>query len=358
MLATAASPRRRCALWYSCRNSSPSMSPKRHRKHVRSRTPSRARFNATLDALVFDFDLSSRREVVLDVHLHLMAPHGTKFWKRGRRVLSSPGAPLRTYLASELRAPRQLRRTSTPTRRACSAAPRAGYRSDRPPAAAELYASPSWERTSRTQRHQTRSCRAAFFHPRPRGHDRNEHRTANQDADRPGTSTASLAQFAPRNINRDEAPESRARREGLAASHLIDLARHVPTTSGGRLPTRPPRRAWPSSSGSIPEPPGHSAPTRRLEAIEPGRPTSCSPACDSRSASSRRPPNGSERPVADITLLGREARRKVNTTPTSGCRPQRARWPPALSPPLSRGMISSATPPWGLHIGAQPHRGH
>ena len=31
----------------------------------------------TLDALIFDVDLLIQREVVLDIHLHLMAPHGT-----------------------------------------------------------------------------------------------------------------------------------------------------------------------------------------------------------------------------------------------------------------------------------------
>ena len=45
--------------------------------------------NATLDALIFDFDLLIQREVVLDMHLHLMAPPGTEL-SDVRRVVSFP----------------------------------------------------------------------------------------------------------------------------------------------------------------------------------------------------------------------------------------------------------------------------
>ena len=43
-----------------------------------------------IDSLVFDFDLRIQREVVLDIHLHLMAPPGTD---PGRRSSGSPRSP-------------------------------------------------------------------------------------------------------------------------------------------------------------------------------------------------------------------------------------------------------------------------
>jgi len=47
--------------------------------------------NATLDGLIFDFDLMIQREVVLDIHLHLMAQASTKL-SEIRRVVSFPVA--------------------------------------------------------------------------------------------------------------------------------------------------------------------------------------------------------------------------------------------------------------------------
>ncbi|HEX3946926.1 MAG TPA: prephenate dehydratase domain-containing protein, partial [Acidimicrobiales bacterium] len=57
----------------------------------------------TLDALIFDVDLLIQREVVLDIHLHLMAPPGTDL-SEVRRVLSYPVAlaQCRGYLADKL----------------------------------------------------------------------------------------------------------------------------------------------------------------------------------------------------------------------------------------------------------------
>ena len=48
--------------------------------------------NTTLDGLIFDFNLLIQREVVLDIHLHLMAPEGTKL-SDVRRVVLVPGRP-------------------------------------------------------------------------------------------------------------------------------------------------------------------------------------------------------------------------------------------------------------------------
>jgi len=57
----------------------------------------------TVDGLIFDFDLFIQREVVLDIHLHLMAAPGVAL-ADVRRVISFPHAlaQCRKYLAAHL----------------------------------------------------------------------------------------------------------------------------------------------------------------------------------------------------------------------------------------------------------------
>ena len=109
--------------------------------------------NDTLDALIFDFDLLIQREVVLDIHLHLMAPPGTEL-AEVRRVLSFPVAlaQCRKYLAEQpARRPSRWPPTRPPTPPVSSASTpsRARRPSPRgwPPTST---ACRSWPRTWRT----------------------------------------------------------------------------------------------------------------------------------------------------------------------------------------------------------------
>jgi len=237
-----------------------------------------------------------------------MAPSWTRSAGCCRSPWRSPSAAT-TWRAS-CRAPRQLRRTRPPTRRACSASTPSRYRSDRPPARCRALRPLHPGRGHRgPQRHQTRFVAVAPSSITRHGARSHEHRLL------PGRRPPWEPPRHPRPVRGPQHQPDEARvapdEEGLAT-----------TASSSTSPATSTTRWWPtayetstpslagSSSGLIP-----AAGARRQPAvsrqIEPGRrPTCGSPACDQRSGELRRLLMGVERPVADITLLGREARRR------------------------------------------------
>jgi prephenate dehydratase len=184
----------------------------------------------TLDALVLDFDLLIQREVVLDVHLHLMAMVGTRL-PEIRRVMSFPVAlsQCRKYLAEHLGDVEVLVANST-----ADAARRIGEHAEpgtaaiAPRLAAEMYGlSILVEDIEDYPGNQTRFVSVARSGiPRPTGHDRTSV-VCFQHADRPGSLHGILGQFAARNINLTKL-ESRPTKRGLGDYYfVIDLEGHL-----------------------------------------------------------------------------------------------------------------------------------
>ncbi len=186
--------------------------------------------NATLDALVFDHRLLIQREVVLDVHLHLMAPPGTH---RGevRRVRSFPVAlaQCQGYLAAELPGVEQLAANSTAeAARQLGEHPEPATAAIAPRLAAELYGLVILaEDVEDHPDNQTRFVAVAVRGvPAPTGHDRTSI-VCFQDADHPGSLHGILGQFAARNINLSKL-ESRPTKRGLGEyCFVIDLDGHL-----------------------------------------------------------------------------------------------------------------------------------
>ncbi|HLX88648.1 MAG TPA: prephenate dehydratase [Acidimicrobiales bacterium] len=186
--------------------------------------------NATVDSLAFEVDLLIQREVVLDVHQHLMAPPGTKMADI-RRVLSFPvaSAQCRRYLAQEL--PQV---DVVPTNSTAEAARIVGEekRTDSaalaPRMAAELYGLEVL--ASEVEDHPDNQTRfvslARAGVPAPSGHDKTSI-VCFQREDRPGSLHAILSEFSARNINLSKL-ESRPTKRGLGDyCFLIDLEGHI-----------------------------------------------------------------------------------------------------------------------------------
>ena len=160
--------------------------------------------NATIDGLVFDVDLRIIREVVLDIHLNLMALPGTALSDIDT-VISFPHAlaQCRGFLANSLPSATAIASNST-----ADAAKMLGeQRLERtaaiaPRLAAELYGLHIVQ--SAIEDHpdnQTRFVAVAKQGvPDRSGHDRTAI-VCFQDADRPGSLYAILGQFAARNVN-------------------------------------------------------------------------------------------------------------------------------------------------------------
>ena len=184
----------------------------------------------TLDALIFDFDLLVQREVVLDVHLHLMAPRGTKL-SEVRRVLSFPVAlaQCRKYMAVHLPDAELVAANSTAdAARQLGEHPEAATAAVAPRLAAELYGlSLLAEDVEDFPENQTRFLAVARTGiPAPTGHDRTSI-VCFQSADRPGSLHGILGQFAARNINLTRL-ESRPTKRGLGDyCFAIDLSGHL-----------------------------------------------------------------------------------------------------------------------------------
>jgi prephenate dehydratase len=184
----------------------------------------------TLDALVFDFDLRIQREVVLDIHLHLMAPPGTHL-ADVRRIVSIPialaqcrGTLARDFPGAQLAA-------ANSTAEAASELgehPEKGTAAVAPRLAAELYGlrilSEDVEDFPGNQTRFVAVARSGV--PTPTGHDRTSI-VCFQHADRPGSLHGILGQFAARNINLTKL-ESRPSRLGLGQyCFVIDLDGHL-----------------------------------------------------------------------------------------------------------------------------------
>ncbi len=186
--------------------------------------------SATIDGLIHDVDLHIQREVVMDIHLHLMARPGTGL-DEIRHVSSYPHAlaQCQKYLAEALPGVEQRAANST-----ADAARQLGE-SDSPDGAA-IAPRLAAERYGLTivaedvedhPDNQTRFVLVARTRvPRPTGHDKTSI-VCFQRADHPGSLHGILGQFAARNINLTKL-ESRPSKQGLGDyCFVIDLSGHI-----------------------------------------------------------------------------------------------------------------------------------
>ncbi len=187
-----------------------------------------------VDSLIFDFDLRIQREVVLDIHLHLMATPGTEL-AGIERVASIPmaTAQCRRFLSDRLPGVELLATNSTAEAArligehdaALSARPTAAIA---PRLAAKLYGLDILvEDVEDHPDNQTRFVSLARAGvPTPTGHDRTSI-ACFQNADHPGSLYAILGHFAARNINLTKL-ESRPTKKTLGDyCFIIDFEGHV-----------------------------------------------------------------------------------------------------------------------------------
>jgi prephenate dehydratase len=187
-----------------------------------------------IDSLVFDFDLRIQREVVLDIHLHLMAPPGSALGDV-ERVASIPvaTAQCRSFLNEKLPSAELLATNSTAEAArlvgehdpAMSVRPTAAIA---PRLAATLYGLDVLvEDVEDHPDNQTRFVSLARTGiPAPTGHDRTSI-ACFQSADHPGSLHAILGQFSARNINLTKL-ESRPTKQALGDyCFIIDFEGHI-----------------------------------------------------------------------------------------------------------------------------------
>jgi len=186
--------------------------------------------NATVDSLVFEVDLLIQREVVLDVHIHLVAPRGTELGAI-TRVLSFPHATAqcRRFLADQLPSAEVVPTNSTAeAARIVGTEPQPGTAALAPRLAAELYGLEVLAQGVEDHPdNQTRFVAlAADGVPSPTGHDKTSI-VCFQREDRPGSLHGILSEFAARGINLTKL-ESRPSKQGLGNyCFLIDLEGHL-----------------------------------------------------------------------------------------------------------------------------------
>jgi prephenate dehydratase len=186
--------------------------------------------SATIDGLIFDVDLYIQREVVMDIHLHLMAQPGVQVGDV-RRVSSYPHAlaQCQKFLAAHLPGAEQLAANSTAdAARALGESAATDAAAIAPRLAAERYGlSILSEDVEDHPENQTRFVAVARSHvPKPSGHDKTSI-VCFQRADHPGSLHGILGQFAARNINLTKL-ESRPTKQGLGDyCFVIDLSGHV-----------------------------------------------------------------------------------------------------------------------------------
>jgi prephenate dehydratase len=186
--------------------------------------------SATIDGLIHDVELHIQREVVMDIHLHLLARPGASL-EDIRSVSSYPHAlaQCQKYLARELPAAEQVAANSTAD--AARALGESGGPHDAaiaPRLAAERYGLVVLsEDVEDHPDNQTRFVLVARTRvPRPTGHDKTSI-VCFQRADHPGSLHGILGQFAARNINLSKL-ESRPTKQGLGDyCFVIDLAGHL-----------------------------------------------------------------------------------------------------------------------------------
>jgi len=186
--------------------------------------------SATIDGLIHDVDLRIQREVVMDIHLHLMARPGTGIGDI-RSVASYPHAlaQCQKFLARELTGAEL--RAANSTADAARVLGESGAPDEAavaPRLAAERYGlSVLSEDIEDHPDNQTRFVLLARSRvPRPTGHDKTSI-VCFQRADHPGSLHGILGQFAARNINLTKL-ESRPTKQGLGDyCFVIDLSGHV-----------------------------------------------------------------------------------------------------------------------------------
>jgi prephenate dehydratase len=186
--------------------------------------------SATIDGLIHDVDLHIQREVVMDIHLHLMAPAGTGLGEI-RAVSSYPHAlaQCQKYLARTLPDAEQRAANSTAdAARVLGGSRAAGEAAIAPRLAAERYGlAIVAEDVEDHPENQTRFVLLARTRvPAPTGHDKTSI-VCFQRADHPGSLHGIVGQFAARNINLSKL-ESRPTKQALGDyCFVIDLSGHV-----------------------------------------------------------------------------------------------------------------------------------
>ena len=189
-----------------------------------------------LDSLIFEFDLLIQREVVLDIHLHLMAPPGTRLADI-ECVVSIPmaSAQCRSFLNERLSRAEVLPSNSTADAARQLSQRRAGVDTDERPTAAiaprlaaKLYGLDILAED--IEDHPDNQTRFVAVAPRgipaPTGHDRTSI-ACFQRSDHPGSLYGILGQFAARNINLSKL-ESRPTKKALGEyCFIIDFEGHV-----------------------------------------------------------------------------------------------------------------------------------
>jgi prephenate dehydratase len=186
--------------------------------------------NATIDGLIFDVDLHIQREVVMDIHLHLMARPGTEMTDI-RQVSSYPHAlaQCQKFLAQTLPGAEQQAANSTAdAARALGESASKDGAAIAPRLAAERYGLTILsEDVEDHPENQTRFVLVARARvPTPSGHDKTSI-VCFQRADHPGSLHGILGQFAARNINLTKL-ESRPTKQGLGDyCFVIDLSGHL-----------------------------------------------------------------------------------------------------------------------------------
>jgi len=186
--------------------------------------------SATIDGLIFDVDLYIQREVVMDIHLHLMAKPGTLI-SGIRRVSSYPHAlaQCQKFLAGHVPGAEQVAANSTAdAARTLGESGEGDAAAIAPRLAAERYGLVILaEDVEDHPENQTRFVAVARGRVSPpSGHDKTSI-VCFQQADHPGSLHGILGQFAARNINLTKL-ESRPTKQGLGDyCFVIDLSGHV-----------------------------------------------------------------------------------------------------------------------------------
>jgi prephenate dehydratase len=186
--------------------------------------------SATIDGLIHDVDLHIQREVVMDIHLHLMAPPGTGLGDI-YAVSSYPHAlaQCQKYLARTLPGVEQRAANSTAdAARVLGESGAAREAAIAPRLAAERYGlTIVAEDVEDHPENQTRFVLVAPARvPAVTGHDKTSI-VCFQRADHPGSLHGILGQFAARNINLTKL-ESRPTKQALGDyCFVIDLSGHV-----------------------------------------------------------------------------------------------------------------------------------
>lgn len=186
--------------------------------------------NLTMDSLVFEVDLLIQREVVLDVHLDLMAPPGTAL-AGVRRVLSIPVATAQCqhFLRDKLPGAEPVATNSTAeAARQVGQHPVPGDAALAPRLAAELY---GLERIAvAVEDHPDNQTRFVAVTrqgvPAPTGHDKTSIVCFQRD-DHPGSLHAILSEFAARAINLTRLESRPTKRKLGRYCFIVDLEGHV-----------------------------------------------------------------------------------------------------------------------------------